>query len=98
MQAVSDAEASTATRRVAVARDNTPNSNLRRHRDSCILGSDQPRFVRREYRLNSGKRAGGHVFQLNFSNNIGTTPSQIARGGFDNEDWYIGFNISRKFF
>jgi hypothetical protein len=44
------------------------------------------------------KRAGGHVFQLNFSNNIGTTPSQIARGGFDNEDWYIGFNISRKFF
>lgn len=44
------------------------------------------------------KRAGGHVFQLNFSNNIGTTPGQIARGGFDNEDWYIGFNISRKFF
>ena len=27
------------------------------------------------------KRAGGHVFQLNFSNNIGTTPAQIARGG-----------------
>ena len=44
------------------------------------------------------KRAGGHVFQINFSNNIGTTPAQIARGGFDNEDWYIGFNISRKFF
>jgi hypothetical protein len=44
------------------------------------------------------KRAGGHVFQLNFSNNIGTTPAQIARGGFDNEDWYIGFSISRKFF
>ena len=44
------------------------------------------------------KRAGGHVFQINFSNNIGTTPAQLARGGFDNEDWYIGFNISRKFF
>jgi len=44
------------------------------------------------------KRAGGHVFQINFSNNIGTTPAQIARGGFDNEDWYIGFSISRKFF
>lgn len=44
------------------------------------------------------KRAGGHVFQLNFSNSIGTTPGQIARGGFDNDDWYIGFNISRKFF
>jgi hypothetical protein len=44
------------------------------------------------------KRAGGHVFQLNFSNSIGTTMAQLARGGGDNDDWYIGFNISRKFF
>ncbi len=44
------------------------------------------------------KRAGGHVFQLNFSNGIGTTPAQLANGGTDSEDWYIGFNISRKFF
>lgn len=44
------------------------------------------------------KRAGGHVFQLNFSNGIGTTMAQLARGGTDNDDWYIGFNISRKFF
>jgi hypothetical protein len=44
------------------------------------------------------KRAGGHVFQLNFSNSIGTTTAQLARGGGDAEDWYIGFNISRKFF
>jgi Membrane bound beta barrel domain (DUF5777) len=44
------------------------------------------------------KRAGGHVFQFNFSNGIGTTPGQLARGGTDNEDWYIGFSISRKFF
>ena len=44
------------------------------------------------------KRAGGHVFQFNFSNNIGTTMAQLARGGADNDDWYIGFNISRKFF
>ena len=44
------------------------------------------------------KRAGGHSFQLNFSNGLGTTPSQIARGGTSNEDWYLGFNISRKFF
>jgi hypothetical protein len=44
------------------------------------------------------KRAGGHVFQLNFSNNIGTTMGQLARGGVTNDDWYIGFNISRKFF
>jgi hypothetical protein len=44
------------------------------------------------------KRAGGHVFQLNFSNGFGTTMAQVARGGTSNDDWYIGFNISRKFF
>ncbi len=44
------------------------------------------------------KRAGGHTFQMNFSNGIGTTFAQIARGGSSNDDWYIGFNISRKFF
>ena len=44
------------------------------------------------------KRYGGHVFQLNFSNSIGTTPAQVARGGYQAEDWYIGFNLSRKFF
>lgn len=44
------------------------------------------------------KRAGGHTFQLNFSNGIGTTTGQLARGGTGSEDWYLGFNISRKFF
>ena len=44
------------------------------------------------------KRSGGHLFQLNFSNDFGTTLAQIARGGFNNDDWYLGFNISRKFF
>ena len=44
------------------------------------------------------KRAGGHVFQLNFSNGFGTTMGQLARGGTGSEDWYMGFNISRKFF
>jgi Membrane bound beta barrel domain (DUF5777) len=44
------------------------------------------------------KRAGGHVFQFNFSNGIGTTMAQLSRGGTDTDDWYIGFNISRKFF
>jgi uncharacterized beta barrel domain-containing protein DUF5777 len=44
------------------------------------------------------KRAGGHVFQLNFSNGFGTTMGQVARGGTSNDDWYLGFNISRKFF
>ena len=36
------------------------------------------------------KRAGGHTFQLNFSNGIGTTRSQVARGAFNNDDWYHG--------
>ena len=44
------------------------------------------------------KRAGGHMFQLNFSNGFGTTMGQLARGGTGSEDWYMGFNISRKFF
>lgn len=44
------------------------------------------------------KRAGGHVFQLNFSNGFGTTLAQIARGGPVEKDWFLGFNISRKFF
>jgi hypothetical protein len=44
------------------------------------------------------KRAGGHSFQLNFSNDVGTTLAQVARGGITNDNWYFGFNISRKFF
>lgn len=44
------------------------------------------------------KRAGGHAFSLNFSNGFGTTMAQVARGGTAFEDWYIGFNISRKFY
>jgi len=44
------------------------------------------------------KLLGGHVFQINFSNGFGTTTGQIARGGTSNDDWYLGFNISRKFY
>jgi hypothetical protein len=43
-------------------------------------------------------RAGGHLFQINVSNGFGTTFGQIARGGVDYDQWYLGFNISRKFF
>lgn len=43
-------------------------------------------------------RSGGHTFQINFSNGFGTTLRQIAQGGITNDSWYIGFNISRKFF
>ena len=44
------------------------------------------------------KRAGGHVFQLNVSNGFGNTLGQLARGGTSSDTWYLGFNISRKFF
>ena len=44
------------------------------------------------------KRLGGHVFQLNFSNYFATTLRQIAQGAQDNDNWYLGFNLSRKFF
>lgn len=40
------------------------------------------------------KVVGGHVFQLNFSNGIGSTRRQLVRDA--TEDWFIGFNISRK--
>lgn len=42
------------------------------------------------------KLAGGHMFQVNFSNGVGTTLSQVARGGAD-DDVFLGFNITRKF-
>ena len=43
------------------------------------------------------KRAGGHMFQLNFNNGQGTTFGQLARGGFA-DGLYLGFNLARKFF
>jgi hypothetical protein len=43
-------------------------------------------------------RAGGHMFQLNFSNSIGSTMAQTARGASNTSDWFMGFNITRKFF
>ena len=42
-------------------------------------------------------RVGGHAFQLNFSNSLGTTLGQLAQGGSEG-DWFIGFNITRTFF
>lgn len=44
------------------------------------------------------KRVGGHTFQINFSNGIGTTLGQLALGGVSSHSWFLGFNISRKFF
>ena len=43
------------------------------------------------------KRIGGHAFQINVSNGLGSTVAQMSRGGSD-DDWFIGFNITRHFF
>lgn len=43
------------------------------------------------------KRVGGHVFQANFSNGLGSSPAQVAGGG-DLDDWFVGFNITRRFY
>jgi hypothetical protein len=68
-----------------------------------LVGEFAPRSSGYKPGVNHGsfgieKRAGGHLFQLNFSNAFGTTMGQIARGGPDANDWVLGFNISRKFF
>jgi len=44
------------------------------------------------------KRAGGHMFQLNFSNGHGSTPANLARGTLSTDSWYLGFNLARKFY
>jgi hypothetical protein len=44
------------------------------------------------------RRTGSHLFQFNVSNSLGTSMRQIARGGFVEGDWYVGFNLTRKFF
>jgi hypothetical protein len=44
------------------------------------------------------KRYGGHVFQFSVSNNLGTSLRQVARGGPEGHDWFVGFNLVRRFF
>ncbi len=44
------------------------------------------------------KNVGGHVFQINFSNSLGSMFGQLARGGAEPRQWHLGFNISRKFY
>ena len=44
------------------------------------------------------RRSGGHLFQLTIANSLGTTMRQVAQGGVRQSDWYIGFNLSRRFY
>jgi hypothetical protein len=68
-----------------------------------LMGELTPRAGGYKPGVNQGSfgleaRAGGHTFQVNFSNGLGTTLGQLARGGVNNNSWFIGFNISRKFY
>jgi hypothetical protein len=76
---------------------------LRIRPSTYLVGEITPRLAGFEPGVNQMSfglegRAGGHLFQLNFSNGFGTTLGQIANGAFNNDNWYIGFNIARKFF
>jgi hypothetical protein len=67
-----------------------------------VLGEASPRFAgyepgQTEYGFGIEGRVGGHVFQLNVSNALGTSFGQIAGGGFANS-LYLGFNLARKFY
>ncbi len=44
------------------------------------------------------KIVGGHAFQINFSNALGMSLADVARGAISDDDWYLGFNLSRKFY
>jgi hypothetical protein len=50
-----------------------------------------------EYAFAIEKRAGAHMFQLNFGNSQGTTFAQTAAGGIP-DSLFMGFNLTRKFF
>lgn len=49
------------------------------------------------YGLSLEKRVGAHMFSVTFTNTVGTTFAQLARGGAGNT-LYLGFNLGRKFF
>jgi hypothetical protein len=84
-------------------------ARLRLTRSMYVVGEYNPRLAGYEGNLGSGDskslatfgvewRVGGHAFQINFSNALGTTPAQVARGQQGPDDWFIGFNLSRKFY
>lgn len=67
-----------------------------------VVGEVSPRVAgyapdKVQYGFGIEKRVGGHAFTLTFTNSLGTTFAQIARGGPANA-LYLGFNLGRKFF
>lgn len=81
------------SRAVSLLAEVTP--RLGGHRDVNPVTGDESRH---HVAFGIERRVGGHAFQLNVQDSFGTTPGQIARGGTPGGDWYIGFNLSRRFF
>ncbi|HYB93557.1 MAG TPA: DUF5777 family beta-barrel protein [Vicinamibacterales bacterium] len=78
-------------------------ARVRLGRNSYLFAEGSPRvagFTQGVTHASFGfeQRYGGHVFQLNVSNGAGTTLAQVARGGSPGDNWYLGFNLARKFF
>jgi hypothetical protein len=90
-------------------------ARLRLGESYAIVGEAVPRIAGHEhqstqYNFAFERRAGGHNFQINFGNALGSTLAQVARGGGavqhqhgehggeEGNPWYIGFNLSRKFY
>ncbi len=84
-------------------------ARLRLTKTMALVGEVHPRLAGYAGDLGSGDpaslasfgvewRVGGHAFQINFSNTLATTPAQVARGQQGVEDWFIGFNLTRKFY
>ena len=78
-------------------------ARLRVARNTYLFVEGSPRFAGYDQGVTMisfgfEQRAGGHMFQLNFSNGFGTTLAQVARGGSRRDDWYLGFNLARKFY
>jgi hypothetical protein len=84
-------------------------ARLRVTKSMSLVGEAHPRLAGYAGDLGSGDApalvtfgvewtVGGHAFQLNFSNALGTTPAQVARGAQGQDGWFIGFNLSRKFY
>lgn len=84
-------------------------ARLRVSKTMSLVGEFHPRLAGYRGDLGAGDseslatfgvegRVGGHSFQLNFSNDLGTTPAQVARGQQGPRGWFIGFNLTRKFY
>lgn len=84
-------------------------ARLRLTKTMSLVGEYHPRLAGYDGNLGFGDvkslgtfgvewRVGGHSFQLSFSNGLGTTAAQVARGQQGADDWYIGFNLTRKFY